>query len=139
MLSLSLVLCEKGRRSYSLSLVLYAFHLHLTQALVPHACSGFHSTHPTPAAHHVLLACSVAKSFTNTGACDVPCIGKLLIAHCRYLFVSRHTRHTLRFPCLDFLLRSQPPSLRCGVSGRLAYIVGYGYMVNHHIENLSPQ
>ena len=69
MLNLSCYLCEQGRHSYSLSLALYPFRSSPRHLLAHSQMLGFHSTNPPPAAHRVMLACSIAKSFTKGARC----------------------------------------------------------------------
>jgi len=121
MLNPSDCLCAQGRHSYSLSLAFNPFRSSPRHPLAHSRMLGFHSTNITPAAHFVLLACSVAKSFTKGARCMATPRPKAL--HTALTpFVRVQTFHSVANGslCLDFLLRSQPPALLSGGSGRLA-------------------
>lgn len=91
MLNLSCCLCEQGRHSYSLPLSWYPFRSSLTLPFRSSRALGFHSTNTTPAAHLVLLACSVAKSFAKDSRALVDHIPPALQCTLNPLLVSRHS------------------------------------------------
>lgn len=123
MLNLSCFLCEQGRHSYSLLLAWYPFRSNPSLWLVSSPVLGFHSTNTTPTAHLVLLACSIAKSFTKGSRALAGPFGCRTPMHTEP-FARVQTYHSIANGsfCLDFLLCSQPPALLSGGSRRLALL-----------------
>jgi hypothetical protein len=113
MLNLSVCLSEKGRHSYSLSLSFYTFHSSPPRPLILRECSVFHSTHKKSAAHLVVLACSIAKSFTKAARLIFSTLPVPQIKRAAFVRVQTYQAHaTLPLPGLFAQFASTSVALR---------------------------